>query len=168
MCLDPLYNYGAQAVEDNRRHVVSNAFEEVVLSIVITSGLVSNFAAPEYNGHMAHRLFVELADLPAAEQCRQHGGLVAYGTLLLLLCDGQKEEFERFFRFCRSIGLPTCREDTCASEADIHRVFQATEKKQDVSVMPYKITQDMLHAAARDLEAYHAQQDKPEKILGKK
>lgn len=168
MCLDPLYNYGAQAVEDNRRHVVSDAFEEVVLSIVITSGLVSNFAAPEYNGHMAHRLFVELADLPAAEQCRQHGGLVAYGTLLLLLCDGQKEEFERFFRFCRSIGLPTCREDTCASEADIHRVFQATEKKQDVSVMPYKITQDMLHAAARDLEAYHAQQDESEKNSGKK
>ena len=128
------------------------------------TALVSPALPPAFDGLR----IVELADLPAAEQCRQHGGLVAYGTLLLLLCDGQKEEFERFFRFCRSIGLPTCREDTCASEADIHRVFQATEKKQDVSVMPYKITQDMLHAAARDLEAYHAQQDKPEKILGKK
>ena len=46
MCLDPLYAYGEQAVADNRRHVVSPAFEEVILAIVMTSGLVSNFAAP--------------------------------------------------------------------------------------------------------------------------
>ena len=155
MCLDPLYDYGVQAVEDNKRHVVSPAFEEVILSIIMTSGLVSNFAAPEFNGHIAHQLFVELSDLPAAEQCRQHGGLVAYGILLLLLCDGQKEEFKRFYAFCRSIGLPTCRQETCASEEDIHRVFRATEKKQDVRIMPYKITQDMLHEAAKEIEAYH-------------
>lgn len=158
MCLDPLYAYGEQAVADNRRHVVSPAFEEVILAIVMTSGLVSNFAAPEFNGHIAHQLFVELADLPAAEQCRQHGGLVAYGILLLLLCDGQEEEFKRFYAFCQSIGLPTCREETCASEEDIRRVFRATEKKQDVRIMPYKVTQDMLHEAAEKIEAYHSKQ----------
>ena len=60
MCAEPLYAYGAQAIEDNRRHVASKAFEEVVLAVIITSGLVSNLAAPEYNGHIAHALFVEL------------------------------------------------------------------------------------------------------------
>ena len=38
MCLDPLYAYGEQAVADNRRHVVSPAFEEVILAIVMTRG----------------------------------------------------------------------------------------------------------------------------------
>ena len=159
MCVDPLYAYGEQAVADNRRHVVSPAFEEVILSIVITSGLVSNFAAPEFNGHIAHQLFVELSDLPTSEQCRQHGGLVAYGILLLLLCDGQEEEFRRFYAFCQSIGLPTSRKATGASETEIQRVFRATEKKQDVRIMPYKVTQDMLHEAAEKLEAYHSEQE---------
>ena len=159
MCVDPLYAYGEQAVADNRRHVVSPAFEEVILSIVMTSGLVSNFAAPEFNGHIAHQLFVELSDLPTSEQCRQHGGLVAYGILLLLLCDGQEEEFRRFYAFCQSIGLPTSRKATGASETEIQRVFRATEKKQDVRIMPYKVTQDMLHEAAEKLEAYHSEQE---------
>jgi hypothetical protein len=54
MCLDPLYSYGEQAVSDYRRHVISPAFEEVILAIVMTSGLVSNFAAPEFNEDIAH------------------------------------------------------------------------------------------------------------------
>ena len=155
MCAEPLYAYGAQAIADNRAHVASKAFEETVLAIIITSGFVSNLAAPEYNGHIAHALFVELGNLPSSEQCRQHGGLVAYGILLLLLCDGQLEEFVRFFAFCRKIGLATCRKDIGASEDDIHRVFKATEKKQDVRIMPYKITQKTLLAAAGKLEDYH-------------
>ena len=75
-----------------------------------------------------------------------------------LVCDGQEEEFKRFYAFCQSIGLPTCREETCASEEDIQRVFRATEKKQDVRIMPYKVTQDMLHEAAKKIEAYHSEQ----------
>lgn len=50
------------------------------------------------------------------------------------------------------------REETCASEEDIQRVFRATEKKQDVRIMPYKVTQDMLHEAAKKIEAYHSEQ----------
>ncbi len=156
MCLEPLYAYGEQAVADNKAHKATKAFEEVVLAIVMTSGLVSNFAAPEYNGHIAHALFTELTNITAGEECCQrHSGLAAYGILLLLLCDGQQQEFARFYEFCRKIGLPTSRRDICASEADIHCVFQATEKKQDVKIMPYRITQDMLHRAADELEQYN-------------
>lgn len=155
MCAAPLYQYGAQAVEDNKKHIASDAFAEVVLAVVMTSGLVSNFAAPEYNGHMAHTLFVELANLDSKEErCRQHGGFVSYGLLLLLLCDNQQEEFESFYAFCRSVGLPTTREGIGASEADIQRVFRATAKNQDTLVQPYKITNDMLKKAAAQLEEY--------------
>ncbi|SFT83927.1 glycerol dehydrogenase [Selenomonas sp. GACV-9] len=155
MCLEPLYAYGEQAVADNKAQKATKAFEEVVLAIVMTSGLVSNFAAPEYNGHIAHALFTELTNISAGEDgCQKHSGLAAYGILLLLLCDGQQQEFERFYAFCQKIGLPTSRRDICASEEDIHRVFQATEKKQDVKIMPYKVTQAMLHQAADQLEQY--------------
>lgn len=155
MCLEPLYAYGGQAVADNRAHKATKAFEEAVLAIVMTSGLVSNLAAPEYNGHIAHTLFTELTNISAGEnRCERHSGLAAYGILLLLLCDKQMEEFKRFHAFCQKIGLPTSRRDICASEEDIYRVFQATEQKQDVKIMPYKITQDMLHKAADALEKY--------------
>ena len=53
LCADPVYAYGVQAVQDNKRGLVSNAFEEVMLSVVVSSGKVSNFAAPECNGHLA-------------------------------------------------------------------------------------------------------------------
>ena len=158
MCLEPLYAYGEQAVADNKAHAATKAFEEAVLAIVMTSGLVSNLAAPEYNGHIAHALFTELTNITAGEAgCQKHSGLAAYGILLLLLCDGQQQEFARFYDFCRKIGLPTSRRDICASEEDIHRVFQATEKKQDVKILPYRITQDMLHRAAKELEQYKGQ-----------
>ena len=157
MCAEPIFQYGVQAVEDNARHVVSAAFEEVMLAVVVTSGMVSNLAAPEFNGHMAHTLFVELSSLPESEKCRTHGGLVAYGILLLLLCDRQKSEFERVYDFCRKIGLATCRADIGASEEDIHRVFQATEKNQNVKTLPYKITLAMLQKAAAELESYHTE-----------
>ncbi len=157
MCAKPIFEYGVQAVEDNVRHVVSEAFEEVMLAIVVSSGMVSNLAAPEFNGHMSHTLFVSLASLPESEQCRKHGGLVAYGILLLLLCDGQKSEFERVYGFCSKIGLATCRSDIGASEEEIHAVFQATEKNQNVKVLPYKITLAMLQKAAAELETYHVE-----------
>lgn len=155
MCLDPFYTYGQQAIADNREKKATKAFEETVLAIVMTSGLVSNLAAPEYNGHIAHTLFTELTNISAGESgCERHSGLAAYGILLLLLCDKQQDEFRRFYAFCQQIGLPTSRRDICADEGDIQRVFQATEQKQDSKSLPYRITQDMLYKAAEELEAY--------------
>lgn len=155
LCAAPIYSYGEQAVADNKKGIVSPAFEETMLSVVVSSGMVSNFAAPEYNGHIAHTLYVELGHLPKNEQAEKHGGLAAYGTLLLLLADGQKEEFQKLHAFCQKIGLPVSRKAIGATEDEIHRVFRATEKHQDVSVLPYKITQDMLRKAAAELEAYN-------------
>lgn len=155
LCADPVYAYGVQAVQDNKRGLVSNAFEEVMLSVVVSSGMVSNFAAPEFNGHIAHTLYEELSALPRSEQSETHGGLAAYGTLLLLLADGQREEFERLHAFCQQIGLPVSRKAIGATEEEIHRVFQATEEHQDVKILPYKITQDMLRGAAEELEDYN-------------
>lgn len=154
MSAKSLYAYAKQAVEDNKKQIPSREFAEVVLAVIITSGMVSNLADPKYNGHMAHALFTELSTLSQKEQCRKHAGMASYGTLLLLLCDGQKEEFQKYYEFCQSIGLPTSREETGASVEDIRRVFRATEAKQDERIMPYRITQDMLSKAAKTVETY--------------
>lgn len=154
-CAGPIYEFGAQAIEDNKNHRVTDAFEEVALAVIMTSGLVSNFAAPEYHGQIAHAVFAELATLPENERCSHHGGLAAYGILLLLLCDKQQEEFERFYAFCETIGLPTCRQDIGASEEEIRRVFRLAVQKQNSQPLPYKVTQKMLNGAAEELEAYH-------------
>lgn len=155
MCAEPIFEYGAQAIEDNKKGIISEAFEEVMLAIVVSSGMVSNFAAYDYNGHMAHTLFTELAELPQAKRCHMHGELVIYGVLLLLICDKQEQEFERVYDFCKKVGLPTGIEHIEATQDEIDRVFCTTEKNQDTEHAPYKITKVMLKAAAEKLEAYN-------------
>ncbi len=159
LCADPLYTYGLRAVEANKRGIVDEAFEQVMLSVIVSSGMVSNFAAPEYNGHIAHTLYEEFAKLPVTKKkhTSTHGGLTAYGTLLLLLADKQKDEFKRLYQFYQSVGLPVCKSEIGVTEQQVQNVFTATEAHQNVRIMPYKITLSMLNQAADELERYHRQ-----------
>lgn len=41
-CIDPLLEYGAQAIADKHEHKPTDAFERVVMNIIVTAGLISN------------------------------------------------------------------------------------------------------------------------------
>ena len=61
MCRDPLLLYSAQALEDHKQGLCTYAVEQVVLAIVVTTGIASIFLTkdytPDYNSGLAHAIF---------------------------------------------------------------------------------------------------------------
>lgn len=116
VCTDPLLEYGKKALEDCRRGQASFELEQVALDIIISTGIVSNFATHEnqpdpadnyyYNSSLAHCVYYGASMLPACESKHLHGEIVSFGVLCLLTYDEQTKLRDRVLAFNRSIGLP--------------------------------------------------------------
>ena len=99
MCQKPLLEYGAKAYEDHKKGLCTYEVEQVILAIVVTTGIASIFLTkdytPDYNSGLAHAIFYALTSYPVIEKNHLHGEIVGFGVLLALLVDGQDEEFEK-------------------------------------------------------------------------
>lgn len=158
MCYEPLMQYGRKALEDQKAGRVSWEFEQTVLAIIVTTAVVSILVTTEhiidYNTGLAHAIYYALTSFPHIEEGHLHGELVGFGVLLLLLIDGQKEEFERVYAFNRSVGLPTSIEDVEITEKDLPDVIKKAVSMKDIDHNPYVITEAMLTKAFEDLAVY--------------
>ncbi len=115
ICTDPLICYGKKAISDCHNKIASFELEQVALAIVISTGIVSNFATHEnqpdpkdnyyYNSSLAHCLYYGASLIPACEK-HLHGEIVSFGVLCLLTYDEQFELRDRVMQFNRSVGLP--------------------------------------------------------------
>jgi glycerol dehydrogenase-like iron-containing ADH family enzyme len=154
MCVDPLIQYGVKALESNERGETSVELEEVVLNIIITTGIVSMVVGEEYASACAHGLFNGLTILEQIEKHHLHGEVVAYGVLVLLMMDGQMEELKRLYGFYKSIKLPTSLEDIEVKNDKqyLDPVLDKAVRTEDVAKMPYKVTKDMFLEAIDKLE----------------
>ena len=156
MCLDPILSYGIQALKDNEEGHASYELEQVVLSIVVTTGIVSNLVTAEhiidYNTGLAHAVFYTLTAFPEIEQYHLHGEVVGYGVLVLLLVDGNEEEFERLYGFHREAGLPVKLSDIGLTWEKLMTVLPRIASMPDVQHNPYPVTEAMLEAAFGRLE----------------
>jgi len=159
MCVDPILAYGKEALDANKKGIVNRALQEVVLAIVVSTGICSIFLTTEqiidYNTGLAHGIFYALTSYPHIEEYHLHGEVVGYGVLVLLLCDGQKEEFKRLFDFCQSIGLPTKLADIQIDLAELDNVIEKTLLMKDIEHNPYVIDEKMLKKAFLELENYN-------------
>lgn len=155
MCAEPILKYGAAALADNEKGLVSPAFEETALAVIVSTGMVSNFVVQDFNGHIAHALFCALTMLPQIEAHHLHGEIVMYGVLVLLMCDGQLDELARNFAFCKKVGLPTKLSDIDVTLAEMEPVLAKTVESSELKVSPYPVTQEMLLKAVMDLEEYN-------------
>ena len=156
MCRDPLLLYSAQALEDHKRGLCTYAVEQVVLAIVVTAGIASIFLTkdytPDYNSGLAHAIFYALTAYPVIEERHLHGEVVAFGILIALLVDGQKEEFEKIYELNKSIGLPTRLSDIEITPAQWEECLDRIPTMSDVAHYPYKVTRPMLEDAMKTLE----------------
>lgn len=159
MCLKPLLKYGKKALEDFKSGTASFEVEQVVLAIVVTTGIASILLTNEhiidYNTGLAHAVFYALTSYPHIEQRHLHGEVVGYGVLILLLVDENEKMFKTMFDFNRSIGLPTCLADVEMSESDLDKLVPAVCAMKDIDHNPYKITEDMVLKAFNELEEYN-------------
>lgn len=156
MCYEPLLQYGKKALDDQKAGTVSYEFEQVVSAVVVTTGIASILLTKEhiidYNTGLAHAIYYALTSFPHIEEGHLHGELVGFGVLLLLLCDGDKETFQKVYDFNKSIGLPTKIADVEITGEDLPAVIKQTVSMKDIDHNPYKITEEMLTEAFEALE----------------
>ena len=158
MCAVPMLRWGEKALADCRAHKVTDELTEVILGIIVSTGLVSNFVQVDYTTGLAHAVYNGFTVLKSTEENHHlHGEVVSYGILVLLTVDKQYEELEKVFNFNRSMGLPTKLSDIHATPDDVRTVAEKALKGIDVRKHPYEVTEDMIVDAITELEKYNAE-----------
>lgn len=156
MCVDPILSKGEQALADNEAGTASSELEQVVLAIVVTTGIASILLTAEhtvdYNSGLAHAIFYALTAYPQIEEKHLHGEVVGFGILVMLLTDGQKEEFDRVYAFHRKTGLPVRIADIDISPRELEEVIPVITQMGDIKHWPYPVTEEMLRQAFAYLE----------------
>ena len=144
MCQKPLLEYGAKAYEDHKKGLCTYEVEQVILAIVVTTGIASIFLTkdytPDYNSGLAHAIFYALTSYPVIE--KNH----------LLLVDGQDEEFEKIYLLNKSISLPVSLDEIEISKEQWEESTDRIPDMSDVAHYPYKVTKEMLKNAMARLE----------------
>ena len=156
MCVQPILQYGEKALQDNKAGIVSEELEQVVLAILVSTGLASNLLTKEhtvhYNSGLAHAVFYSLTAFPQIEERHLHGEVVGYGVLILLLCDGQEEEFQKVYEFHKKTKLPTRLEQIEITKEEFESILTNIRNRSDIAHYPYLVTEEMLRNAYERLE----------------
>ena len=155
MCCEPLLVYGPKALEDHKKGLCTYDVEQVVLAIVVTTGIASIFLTkdytPDYNSGLAHAIFYAMTAYPVIEERHLHGEVVGFGILLALLADGQEAEFEKIYQLNKKVGLPVRLEDIEVTKAQWEECKKRIPAMSDVAHYPYKVTEKMLTDAMNRL-----------------
>jgi glycerol dehydrogenase len=114
-----IFENGAQACRDNRKHNDSEAFRETLLAVSSVSGLVFGQQSQlKLKSGFAACFCSALENLCIAENML-HGEKLAFCALVGLLYDGQAHEYNTLKEFAEKIGLPTVIADLGATLAQL-------------------------------------------------
>lgn len=162
LCLEPLLQYGAEALADNKTGRLSYALEQTLLAVIVSTGIASILLTAEhiidYNTGLAHAVFYALTAYPQIEEKHLHGEVVGLGVLLLLLVDEQEEMFRKMFSFNKSVGLPTSIADIDITPEELEQVIPKITAMPDIAHNPYPVTEDMVREAFQALDDYNREQ----------
>ncbi len=140
-CEQVILQYGVQAYEANKAHVVTKAFDAVVEANILLSGI-----GYESGGlAAAHSIHNGLTVLPGKARETSHGEKVAFGTLVQLFLENRdRAEIDRLVRFYRELDLPTTLAELGLQAADhlaLERVgAAATAEGETIHNMPFQVT----------------------------
>ena len=161
VCTTPLIEYGAEALKACHDNKADFALEQVALDIIISTGIVSNFATHEnqpdpkdnyyYNSSLAHCVYYGASTLAQCER-HLHGEIVAFGVLCLLTYDGQIEERNRIMRFNRSIGLPVTLGELEITQKDLVKIADKAASVVEWSYVPDSPTKEKFIQAMIDTD----------------
>ena len=127
---------------------------------MVTTGIASIFLTkdftPDYNSGLAHAVFYALTSYPVIEEKHLHGEVVGFGVLLLLLVDGQMEEFEKIYQLNKDLKLPVSLEEIEITKEQWQESMTRIPDMSDIRHYPYKVTPEMLTKAMEMLEKRNA------------
>ena len=143
-------------LEDHKKGLCTYDVEQVVLAIVVTTGIASIFLTkdftPDYNSGLAHAIFYALTSYPVIEEKHLHGEVVGFGVLFALLVDQQYEEFEKIYTLNQQLQLPTSLEQIEITEEQWEESMDRIPEMSDIRHYPYKVTKEMLALAMKQLK----------------
>ena len=114
--------------------------------------LVARDHSMDYNGGVAHAFFYSLCSIPGFDEDHLHGVVVGFGVLLLLLIDGREEECREMIRFNKTVGLPVSLKEIGVTMEQVATCAPIMVKDEDLEHYPYRVTEEMIMAAAAKLE----------------
>lgn len=149
LCFETLLADGYAAKQACRANVVTQAFENIVETNILLSGLGFESAGLA----AAHAIHDGLTELAAARQ-HSHGEKVVIGTLAqLVLENADMEEMETVLDFCLSVGLPVCLADISLADVTDEELQTVAEKacveEESIHNMPFPVVEADVIAALR-------------------
>lgn len=146
ICYRKLLRYGAQAKTDCAVHKISPAFENIIETNILLSGVGFE------SGGLATAHAIDNGLLVLKEtHAFLHGELVAFGTLAsLFLTKKPKGVIEKTYAFCESVGLPTSLSQIGlgnASKNEILAVAEATSRIDIINNKPFPVSAASLSTA---------------------
>lgn len=159
LCYRNLISDGAKAKVACEEHAITGAFEKIVETNILLSGLgfeSGGLAA-------AHAMHDGLTVVHEIHDNNFHGEVVAFGTLCqLVLENSDEEELYEVLGFCVEVGLPVCLRDLMTNKktGEVARDSLTDEELRAVAAktcipdesihnMPFPVTEDMVIAAIK-------------------
>lgn len=158
MCAVPMLRWGEKALADCRAHKVTDELTEVILGIIVSTGLVSNFVQVDYTTHGAVEIeyFFALFILLVNRQ-QNENSVGDYLSVQMMILFGALENGEAVVDCVSKTGLPTKLSDIHATPDDVRTVAEKALKGIDVRKYPYEVTEDMIVDAITELEKYNTE-----------
>ncbi len=157
-CTSPILEYGEQAYTDFKAKKVTFALQQVILDIIMSTGIVSNLTCGGeeyyYNSSLAHCFYNASTVLPQSHN-HLHGEIVSFGVLVLLTYDGQLELRNTVAAFNKRMGLPTTLADLdIVDEADLDKLVDKAPSIMEWGKVPEPATKEKFKQAILDADAY--------------
>ncbi|MGP1587736.1 MAG: glycerol dehydrogenase [Treponemataceae bacterium] len=148
-CYENLLAYGVQAKIACDNKMITPAFEQIVETNILLSGL-----GFESGGLAAAHAIVDGLTLLPAHHKYFHGEMVAFSTICqLVLENAPQEELYEAIDFCIDVGLPVCLADMDSANTDDATIRAVAEKacipEESIHNMPFPITVDAVASAIK-------------------
>lgn len=151
---DRLLKESHQALIDCEKGNLSSSVLTIIEANILLGGMVGGFGDEYGRVAGAHSIHNALTNLPCTKGFL-HGEKVAYGILVQLALEGNKEEIKALLPFYRQIGLPSaCKHLSIKGQGDIQTIAEkALLPQESIHFMKEKFKEHDIVAAIEKLEA---------------
>lgn len=159
VCTAPLLDFGEKALTDFKKKAISHELQEVVLDIIISTGLVSNCTTGDqaiyyYNSSVAHLFYNLSTILPQVVENHLHGEIVSFGVLVLLTYDKQFALRDRIATFYKKTGYPTTLAYLDIQTSELDMIVDKAPSITEWNCVPQPLTKEAFKQAIIDTDAY--------------
>ena len=135
LCATEMFAHAEAAVQDAKAAKVSDAFINVVESIIMLGGMVGGYGDKFGRIAGAHSIHNGMTIAPESHEVL-HGNKVAYGILVQLILEQKELEVDRLIPFYHRLGLPTSLHDLLIPSSWIDDIaVQSTRKEESIHHM---------------------------------